>query len=149
MDTPLEISPYSLIQEKLRDKPWQLLVACIMLNQTSAKQAQPVWEKFFERWSLPEDIVTDKAGPEKIIEDMTSMLRPLGFQNRRGHRIRCMTYDYIAYRPDLDISAVNKLYGIGKYAADSFFMFVGGKIVDDVKDKELRKYVEWAKNREK
>ncbi len=38
-----------------------------------------------------------------------------------------------------------ELPGIGKYGADSYNMFVGGEIVDDVKDKELRNYVAWAR----
>lgn len=40
-----------------------------------------------------------------------------------------------------------ELYGIGKYGADSFNMFVKGYLVQDAKDKELRKYVEWVRGR--
>ena len=31
-------SPYGLIEEQLYDNPWKLLVACILLNKTSATQ---------------------------------------------------------------------------------------------------------------
>lgn len=40
---------------------------------------------------------------------------------------------------------VEDLYGIGKYAADSYNMFVKGYLVEGVEDKELKNYLVWAK----
>ena len=47
-------SPYGLIQEQLYDNPWKMLIACLFLNRTTAKQVLPVIWKFFERWPDPE-----------------------------------------------------------------------------------------------
>lgn len=151
MKTPTEISPYSLIQEHLRHDPWRLLVVVIMLNQASAKQARPVWEKFFERWPTPHSLcVPDPDEPTILIfDELRKILRPIGFQNRRAERIWRMTFGYICCPDPAKISDPTDLYGIGKYGSDSYKMFVyPGEIVEDVEDKELRNYVRWAKDRE-
>lgn len=145
--TPREISPYALMQEEFRDDPWKLLVGCIMLNQTSAKQARPVWERFFVTWPSPQSLLS-RDDIDSLIRDITDVIRPLGFQNRRARSIWHMTVDYVTMRPDLNPSLINDVYGIGKYAADSFKIFVEGKIVIDVQDKELKNYVKWALERE-
>jgi hypothetical protein len=35
-------SPYGLLEELLWDRPWRLLLCCILLNQTSRAQVDPV-----------------------------------------------------------------------------------------------------------
>lgn len=139
MNTPRETSPYTLIQEELRDEPWKLLVAVILLNQTSAKQARPVWEEFFGKYSTPDILLS--SGDFSADGDIVSLFRPLGFQNRRAERILLMTLDFTVWNGSDPLD----LYGIGKYGADSYNMFVKGVIVEDVEDKELRNYVRWAK----
>ena len=144
--TPRETSPYSLIQEKLRDKPWQLLVACIMLNQTSATQARPIWDEFFKKWPDPRSFLDFFEDWDNTRQELVSLIRPLGFQNRRADRIFRMSQEYSDNLSILeeDPSNVKLLYGVGKYASDSYKIFVGGFLVLDVEDKELRNYVRWA-----
>lgn len=146
MKTPRETSPYTLMQEEFRDKPWHLLVGCICLNQVSAKVARPVWEKIFERWPSWSSMLGSKGS---VKQELTDLLRPLGFQNRRADRILRMTediwYQYVELGRDrMEIDPL-KLYGCGKYAADSYNTFVKGELVEDVQDKELKNYLEWAK----
>ena len=136
--TPLEFSPYVLIQEKLRHQPWRLLIAVMMLNQTSAVQVKPILDGFFERWPDPGSLFL--ADEEEVAE----YVKPLGLQNRRARAMIRMSGDFMAEESIADASI---LYGIGKYGADSYRMFVVGELVDDVKDKELKKYLEWAKGR--
>lgn len=143
MRTPSQTSPLNLLQEQLRGDPWKLLVACIMLNQTSAVQVKRVIWKFFELYPGP-DAYFDSAG---ILgeESIKELIRPLGFKNRRYQRLNGMTWDFLVLRPHENISQIDRVHGVGKYAADSFKMFFGGEIIEDVRDKELRKYVTWAK----
>ena len=47
-------SPFCLIQEQLYENPWKLLIACLFLNRTTAKQVFPVIGKFFQFWPDPE-----------------------------------------------------------------------------------------------
>lgn len=134
MKTPLEISPYSLVQEFLRDQPWKLLVVVILLNKTSSVAALPVMLNILESWSTPEALCTAEIG------DVVEILRPIGFYNRRASALIEMSKAFLRGFDD-----VKELPGIGKYGADSYNMFVKGEIVDDVEDKELKKYVSWAK----
>lgn len=148
MRTPREISPYRFFQERYRDEPWRLLVVVIMLNQTNGKQVERVHERFFEWWPTPEalwDAPVTQAGADEIIAEMADVLRPLGLQNRRALRIWRMTFDYLIVRPD-PCSDVTSLHGCGRYAQDSWDIFVRGELptLDAVDDKELRRYVEWA-----
>ena len=39
---------------------------------------------------------------------------------------------------------IGELYGVGKYARDSWMIFQEGKMPKDVTDKQLKKYVSWA-----
>lgn len=135
MDTPRHRSPLGLIQEDLRWEPWRLLIACMMLNQTSIKQVRPVLWSFFATWPDPE---LAAAADQRA---MAEMLQSLGLQNRRSEMIIRMSRAFLDWLPSQDILA---LPGIGKYAADSYNMFIRGDLVEAVTDKELRKYVSWA-----
>jgi methyl-CpG-binding domain protein 4 len=131
---PRQLSPYLLVQEILRDEPWKLLVAVILLNQTSAKQAIPILEKFFQIWPDPEH--ASQALPELI----AAVLRPIGLHNRRAKTIVKMSQTFLdGFDDPLDLP------GIGKYGADSYNMFCRGVIVENVSDKELKNYVSWTK----
>ena len=132
--TPEKLSPYFLIQEFLRSEPWHLLCAVVMLNQTSAKQVWKVWPVFHRLYRNPEDFLL--ANEHEVLD----LIKPLGFKSRRYERLLGMTLGYLAGFTD-----VTTLYGIGKYGADSFRIFVEGYLVEDVLDKELKNYVAWAK----
>lgn len=130
------MSPYELIQEFLRDQPWRLLVACCMLNQTSSKQVWPVLPRFFERY--PEPLDAAQADPT----EMASVIRPLGLQNRRARTIIAMSAAWSVG----DFEEVTDLPGVGKYGSDSYRLFVMEELVEDVEDKELERYLRWAKD---
>lgn len=114
---------------------WRVLVVAIMLNQTSGKQLELVHERFFAKYPGPrEAAVSDE-------EMMSTILRPLGFYNRRAKSIKKMSAQFYVggwQEPD-------ELHGVGKYGADSYNIFVRGIIPPDVQDKELRRYVEWVR----
>ena len=65
------------------------------------------------------------------------MIRPLGFYNIRTHRIIRFTYEYINKK----FSKASELYGIGKYADDSYEIFINGNTNVDPTDKILRRYL--------
>lgn len=141
--TPRQLSPYLLMQERYRDDPWALLVGCILFNMVHGSKASPVLERFLERWPTASDLIRSNVPLTEIEE----VFKPLGFQKRRSERIWKMSLDFICMRPDIHPDApVEDLYGIGKYGADSFNIFVRGYLVKDAQDKELRKYVQWAQN---
>jgi methyl-CpG-binding domain protein 4 len=106
-----------------------------MLNQTSAKQVWPVLPSFFERWPAAVDLAC--AEPE----DVSKHLQSLGLQNRRAKTLIKLSESFLF----TEWKKPEDLPGIGKYGSDSYRIFCAGYLVEDVTDKELRKYVEWAK----
>lgn len=124
-------SPHGLIQEDLWPDEWKILMSCLMLNQTTRKQVDKVIWDFFERWSCPSDFLSSSH------EDVSSILRPLGFYNRRPKAMRKFTQGYIRK----EWSEPIELYGIGKYANDAWRIFCRGdwKSVDP-QDHALNKY---------
>lgn len=90
---------------------------------------------FFEEWPNPKMLLAAQD------VDVKKLLKPLGLQNIRYTRIIKMTHDWLAgKRPPED-----KLFGIGVYALQSYEIFCRGYLVLEPQDKELQKYVEWAK----
>lgn len=136
MRTPLERSPYGLIQEDLRDQPWKLLVACSMLNLTHIRQVRPVIWKFFEEF--PDARAAAKGDVGRIAE----LLKPLGLQNRRAVNLIKLSTAF-----DSMWDSVTELPGVGKYAADSYRMFVEGYLDVVPTDSKLKAYLEWALGR--
>lgn len=133
MDTPQQRSPYGLIQEELRSEPWKLLVACVMLNLTNIVQVRPVIDRFFGLFPDP----GEAAKADEVM--LADLLRPLGLHNRRAKTIIKLSRAFQDGWTD-----VRRLPGVGKYAADSYKMFVEGSLDVDPADKKLRKYKEWA-----
>jgi endonuclease III-like uncharacterized protein len=80
-------------------------------------------------------------------EELVELIRPLGFYNRRSKALRRFSSEYVRN----DWVDVAELYGIGKYAKDSWKIFVDGKLleVDEVEDKELKKFLAAVRTGEK
>ena len=137
MRTPTEFSPYFLIQEALRNEPWKLLVACACLNLTSARQVHGLINGLFDRWPTPESMAAANR------TELAEYIRPLGLAERRSKNLVSLSQAFIRG----GWNDPEELPGVGKYAGDSYRMFVGGNIVDDVQDEKLKKYIEWARKR--
>lgn len=104
-----------------------------MLNLTSIKQVRPLIFSFFEKYPTPQ------AAANANVADVVDILRPLGLYNRRANGIIRMSRDFMGRW-----SSVNELHGVGKYAADSYRIFVDGKMDVEPTDAKLKRYLEWA-----
>jgi endonuclease III len=102
-----------------------------MLNQTSNRNVRQVIYTFFDRWPTPQDVV--KANPDEIREH----IRPLGFYNRRTVTIQKFSEEYINKK----FTEAHELYGIGKYANDSYEIFINGNRNVEPTDVILRAYL--------
>ena len=121
----------AIIQQEFQHDPWKMLVGCIMLNQTNNKQVRQVIYDFFEKYPNPQSIT------ESSIPDITNRLRPLGFYNRRAKTILKFSHEYI----NKQFEHISELYGIGKYASDSYEIFIKGNNKVDPTDKILCRYL--------
>lgn len=121
-----------LLQLKYQDDPWRLGVACCLLNQTTRKQVDRVIDELFDRWPTAESMAA--ADPKEI----EPVIRSLGFGNRRSETLVRMAQD------KLKGLSFNEWYGVGKYAWDSYLMFVlGQRDRVGVTDKELLRWQKW------
>lgn len=128
------MSPYGLLEEELYDDPWKLLTACMLLNKTTGTQVRKIIWDLFQLCPTPQAAV---AADTSRIQDL---IQPLGLFRKRAVAIQRLSEDYLnkAWRDP------QELYGIGKYAADAYYIFCRGAWKDvQPEDKDLRRYVEW------
>lgn len=131
----LPTSPYNFMQEKYRHDKWQMLIICMMLNQTSFKQVNLVREEFFNKFPDAESLVS--VTDEEVIQ----VIKPLGFYNKRCKMWKKFSQQWLENK----WQNVKELAGIGKYASDSWQIFQEYNYNIVVEDKELKKYLQWVK----
>jgi len=110
---------------------YRMLVACIMLNQTSNKNVRKIIYSFFDRWPTPNSVI------ESSEEEIREHIKPLGFYNTRSKRLKRFALEYLT-KPFVKIS---ELHGIGKYAEDSYEIFIKGNRNVNPTDKILQRYL--------
>jgi endonuclease III len=109
---------------------WQHMIGVVMLNQTGRKPVKTVLPDFLARWPTPEAYLA--SDPDEV----KSVIRPLGFYNRRENTFRRMSQDFLNW----DGADATKLYGIGQYGSQSYRIFFRGERFEP-QDKELRRYL--------
>ena len=111
----------------------------MFLNQTTRKQVDKIREEFFETY--PNAQKAAMADHEK----MSLLLQPLGFKNRRTQNIIKMSRAYLEGK----WQKPSDLPGIGKYAEDSYNIFMNHDLTVQPQDKILNKYMDWRLEFEK
>ena len=124
-----------LFQEGLRGEPFWLLVACSLVNRATWKVAGPIHDRIRSDWPNPTSLAAAGTGLEAV-------LAPLGFGSRRGVLLRRLAAAWAA-RPARNSRDVLGLPGCGRYASDSFSVFVEGRRPErEPSDHYLRVYLE-------
>lgn len=127
-------SPYGLLQEQLYREPWKVLVACVLLNLTTATAVRRVIWGLFEEWPDPE--AASRADPRALAE----RIRPLGLHRKRAGDLIRMSREFVG----TPWVSPRQLHGVGQYASDAYAIFVEGRWREvQPRDKELRKYHAW------
>lgn len=135
MRTPDERSPLGLIQEDYRGDPWRICLISILLNVSNGARSRPVICEFFARYPTPTSV---SDAPEQELEQL---FRITGLAKKKTERVKILSR-----RMMHEWSSVEDLPYLGSYGRDNFKIFVEGELVDEPSDKELKKYVEWAKS---
>ncbi|KAI7346632.1 hypothetical protein D0862_12127 [Hortaea werneckii] len=81
---PISSPTFGIIQEKLHQEPFWLLIATTFLNQTSGRAAVPVF------WALKNRFPTPDALAQAEYEVVLEMIRHLGLQRQRAKRVIAM-----------------------------------------------------------
>lgn len=127
-------SPIGMLQEDLWPDVWKILVACILHNQTSRKQVDKVYPKLFKDYPNPASLAAADIG------DLTDLLRPLGFYNRRARSLTRFSSEF----DKSNWKVPSDLHGCGKYADECFRVFCTGDWKNvNTSDGSLKRYVAW------
>ena len=131
-------SPYCLIEEWLWNQPWRMLIACILLNKTTAKQLlnNQVLQRVMDQWPSPGEMA------RADVDELQSLIQPLGLHRNRSRSLVRFSAEYLAkdwYYPIV-------LHGIGKYADDAYRIFCLGEWKTcKPSDRQLKRYVQWIR----
>jgi methyl-CpG-binding domain protein 4 len=118
-----------LLQERFKSEPWKMMVACILLNRTTREQVDRVIDSLFDRYP------TASAMETADVTELSEVLRPLGLHNRRAASLKKFSKDWLA---GVELS---KMFGVGKYAEDSWEIFQNGNEDVEPEDRVLREFV--------
>ena len=124
-----------MVQQQVKS-PWQHMVGVICLNLTNRKQVKAVLPKLFKKYPNPISFIRGSS------KTQAKMLEPLGMVNVRLKRLKHMSLDMLTW----DYKDATKLYGIGKYGSDSYRIFYKNERPKNVKDKELKRYLNDNRN---
>jgi endonuclease III len=106
----------------------------MLLNCTTRKAVEKVVPKLFAKYPDAESMSTSD------FDELSQMIAPLGFRNRRARNIIEMSKYYL--RPTW--KHASELPGIGDYASAAWEIFVLGKMPADCpKDHALTMYYKW------
>lgn len=117
-----------------------MLISCILLNKTTAKQLlnNQVLQRVVDRWPSPGEMA------RADVDELQALIQPLGLHRNRSRSLLRFSAEYLA--KDWEYPIV--LHGIGKYADDAFRIFCLGEWTTcKPADKQLKKYVCWMKER--
>lgn len=128
--------PEPLLQARYFPDVWKICVTCIFLNCTTRRATEPIIETFFERYPNPDALL---ATPDA---EVSTLVAPLGFKNRRTQRLKRFSEEYLTRK----WSDVRELHGIGEYAAQCVEMLVYGVFRSSPPpDHALKDYWEFCK----
>ena len=127
-----------LFQERLRFNPFWMIVACQLVNLTTWKQAEPTF-----RWLLA-TYLTPTVLADAAPDDLHEAMKPLGLWRRRSIMLIRFAHAWSQERPGC-YDDVLKLPGCGKYAADSWAIFVEQRLDVQPKDGKLGWYIDRMK----
>ena len=127
---------FPLIQESIVHNLYYLVIQAMLWNQTSGRQARPIFLILVERYPDPESLA------QASLEDLTTLLRPLGLHNQRARRCIALGRTWLEHPPTSakryrrkgyplkplatdpeDGWEIAHLPGVGPYSLDSFRIF--------------------------
>lgn len=137
LEKPVALPPPEgrLFQERLCGSPFWMLVACQLVNLTTWRQAEPAFRMILARHLTPGSLAAvDPASLERP-------LRPLGLWRRRSVMLPRFASAWLLGPPST-YDDVLAMPGCGRYAADSWAIFVEGRTDVRPDDGKLEWYLE-------
>lgn len=123
-----------LFQEKLKESPFWMLVACQLVNKTRWSVAEKALDQIRRDFPTPWHL----ANANWWMLEPT--LRPLGLSNRRSRLLIAFANAWSIGIP-VTRQHVMEMPGCSDYAADSWAIFVQGRTDVEPRDEKLSYYV--------
>jgi A/G-specific adenine glycosylase len=117
--------------------PFHLLVAEVLLQQTPAWKVGPAYTELIRRWPSATALA---AAP---VDEVTSVIRPLGLIARGPRLVRLASAVAAMGRVPREVKDLSGLPGVGEYVAKAVRVFSFGEsdgLVDNVSGRVLRRF---------
>lgn len=111
-----------------------MLLACVLVNRTTWEQARPVFKQIVQSYTIR---TLAEADPDSLV----ITLLPLGLWRQRSRSIPALARAWLEARPTC-AADVQGFPGCGKYAADSWAIFVDNNLNVEPDDGKLNWYLE-------
>jgi len=145
LPTPPPPSPLDIMQERYAYDAWRLLAACtLMARISSEKVKEETIAAFFRHCPSPSRLL-EASGVAEARKELEALLKPLGLVDGRLKTLAALSKAFLEM-PAFDVGHkknVNKIWGCGAFAVDSFRIFCRAEAVSEVADDSCRSYVEW------
>jgi A/G-specific adenine glycosylase len=120
-----------------RSDPYEVLIGEVLLQRTRGEHASAVYRSFLTRWPTPSYLARAR------VPTIEKVIRPLGLLKRASILKRLGQALVAAGGVPLDLSQLERMPGVGPYAAHSVAIFAMGRdlpLVDWVIARVLRRY---------
>jgi len=137
-----------VMQEKYAYDPWRLLAACLLMTRINSERVKAITiASFFQRFSNPSVFLAVAGGPETTPEykSLQELLRPVGLVDNRIRSLLELTRAFL-HMPSFDCGHqknVNKIWGCGAFAVDSYLIFCRGQCLAETADASCQQYLDW------
>lgn len=114
--------------------PYEILIAEILLQRTSASAVEPVYQEFIREYSTLDQVAASSEN------DLSKMLQPLGLHNRRARSIRAIGSQISDGEIPKSEDELMELPHVGKYVANAILCFGYGESRPIVDSNVIRIY---------
>lgn len=147
LPSPPPPSPMDIMQERYAYDVWRLLVACTLMTRISSEKVkEETIAKFFAASPTPSALLTSLAQPEgEGCKQLKQLLHPLGMVDTRVKTLTELSKQFLRM-PAFDCGhqkGVNKIWGCGPFAVDSYLIFCRGQRIRETADSSCQSYLDW------
>lgn len=130
----------NILQLRYKNKPWQVLIVCILLNRTSRTQVEPIVDVLFKEFPTLYHFAHAHYKPDKWSK-LVEILRPLGLYNRRAKTLNSFANDCLDFGVSAETVSSLRIRGIGLYGSDCYMIMYHGQRHLNCEDGALVNYL--------
>jgi methyl-CpG-binding domain protein 4 len=102
-----------ILQTGMQGDPWRVVLACMLLQQTTRRQAEKGLQNLLHEFPTPLALASGD------LDLVAQCVRPCGLQNKRARMLMQFSYDFACYSD----KSLTGCAGVGMYVCDAVRMF--------------------------